>query len=90
MENEKVAQFCLRGNVAHIQYGTPEGYEKFDTTATPAVVAAFNASKVAGTTRDSLAVTSTQYAPLEVRSGKRSFVFVPPPVFVGEVVIYSE
>ena len=85
------AQFTLRGCVAHIQVRNGGGYNKFDTAATPEIVAAYNAAKAAGVTVDSMYGSDTQYAPLEVRTvTKRALVFVPPPAPVGEVVVYTD
>jgi len=85
------AQFTLRGKTAHIQVGSADGYDKFDVPANTAMVDYFNAAKSAGETRDSLAGTSTQYAPVEVREKVSRQIVIPArTITVPEQVLVSE
>ena len=59
---DKRAQFTLRGNIAHFQYGVEGDYQKYDVPATADLVAYYNQQKDEGETENSLASTSTQYA----------------------------
>lgn len=61
MDNKR-AQFTLRGDTAHFQYGVKGDYQKYDVPATADLVAYYNQELADGETENSLAQTSTQYA----------------------------
>ena len=75
----KHAQFTLRdgGDTAHVQVGKTNDYSKFDLPANDAIRAYFENSLKNGETRRSLANTSTQYAPVEVREKVSRQVVIP-------------
>lgn len=59
---DKRAQFTLRGDTAHFQYGVTGDYTKYDVPATDDLKSYYNQAVKEGDTENSLADTSTQYA----------------------------
>ena len=81
----KVAQFTLRGDTAHFQYGESGSYEKYDVPATAAMRAYLDEAIANGDSVNSLANSSTQYALVEYKVGRPTFEFVVSQHVVVEV-----
>lgn len=70
MDNNKRAQYTLREDVAHFQYGVPGDYKKYDVPATADLRALYEQQVESGETLNSLANTDTQYAQVAVVAPK--------------------
>ena len=82
---DKRAQFTLRGDTAHFQYGVEGSYEKYDVPATADLKAFYVNAVEEGDTMNSLASTSTQYATVSVKPAKVAFEMVLSKVIRVEV-----
>lgn len=67
----KVAQFTLRGDVAHFQVGSAGSYDKYDIPATNELREYYEAAVEDGDSVNSLAGSSTQYAVVEFSTTPR-------------------
>jgi hypothetical protein len=71
------AQYTLRGDTAHFQYGVEGNYKKYDVPATTELRMYYNQQREDGETVNSLAGSDTQYALVHpVLSKVEAFEFV--------------